>query len=130
MRSIGRVGRNVRSSAGGGEAAPSSRSDQVEAREWMVDLLHRAACCEVTQVDRREPRVLEESDHLLLRVRVITGEEDHAPPTDLVWVRGERVGSERVRGLDDRRRSHEVGDDLARRFSPGDRRRPSRWSRR
>jgi hypothetical protein len=99
MRSIGRVGRNVRSSAGGGEAAPSSRSDQVDARQRVVDLLHLAACCEVTQVDRREPCVLEESDHLLLRVRVVAGDEDHALTASLVWVRGEHVGAEGVAAL-------------------------------
>jgi hypothetical protein len=37
----------------------SSRSDQVEAGQWMVDLLHLAACCEVTQVQPYEvPRGL------------------------------------------------------------------------
>jgi hypothetical protein len=79
----------------------------------VVDLLHFAAGRQVAEVDRGEPRVLEESDHLLLGVRVVAGEEDHAPPTGLVWVRGEHVGSERVRGLDDPGGSDEVGDDLA-----------------
>jgi len=36
-----------------------SESDQVEAGERVVDLLHRAACRQVAEVDRGEPGVLE-----------------------------------------------------------------------
>src|SRR4029453_14394197 len=57
-------------------AAPYLRSDQIEARQRVGDLLHLAAGRQVAEVDRGEPRVLEESDHLLLCVRVVAGEED------------------------------------------------------
>src|SRR2546426_2770610 len=43
-------------------------SDEVDAGERVVDLLHRAACCEVAEVDRGEARVLEQRDDFRFRV--------------------------------------------------------------
>src|SRR5438132_2718016 len=51
-------------------------SDEVDAGERVVDLLHRATCCEVAEVDRGETRVLEQRDDLRFRVGVVAGDED------------------------------------------------------
>jgi len=51
----------------------SSESDEVDAGERVVKLLHRAACRQVAEVDRREPRVLEERDDVRFRVGVVPG---------------------------------------------------------
>ena len=91
-----------------------SESDEVDAGERMVDLLHRAACGQVAEVDRGEARVLEQRDDLRLRVGVVAGDEDHALAAGLVRIRAEHFGAERVGGLDDARAGNEVGDELAR----------------
>ena len=67
----------------------------------MVDLLHRAACCQVAEVDGSEARVLEQRDDFRFRVGVVAGDEDHAGAAGFVWIRAEHVGAERVGGLND-----------------------------
>ena len=49
----------------------SSESDQVDAGERAVDLLHRAACRKAAEVDRGEARVLEQRSDLRFRVGVV-----------------------------------------------------------
>jgi len=53
----------------------------------MVDLLHRAACCELAEVDGSEARVLEQRDDLGFRVSVVAGDEDHAPAAGFLRIR-------------------------------------------
>src|SRR5713226_4120853 len=77
----------------------SSESDQVDAGERVVDLLHRAACCQVTEVDGGEACVFEQLDHRGFRVGVVAGEEDHSLAARLVRIRGEHRSLECVRGL-------------------------------
>src|SRR6266566_8509614 len=93
----------------------SSESDEVDACERVVNLLHGTARCQVAEVDRGEPRVLEQRDDLRLRVSVVAGDEDHALAASLVWIRAEHFGAERVGGLRHMRARDELGDELARR---------------
>jgi hypothetical protein len=65
----------------------SLRSDEVDACERVVDLLHRAACCEVAEVDRREARVLKQPEDLGFCVGVVARDEDHALAAGVVWTR-------------------------------------------
>src|SRR4051794_19887332 len=85
-------------------------SDEVDAGERVVDLLHRAACCEVAEIDRGEAGVLEQRDDFRFRVGVVAGDEDHAPAAGFLWIRPEHVGAERVRGFDEPRPGNEAGD--------------------
>jgi len=45
--------------------------DQVDARKRTANLLHRTAGDEVTQVDNGEPGVVEQRDHLGLRIGIV-----------------------------------------------------------
>src|SRR5712664_1839212 len=56
----------------------SSESDEVDAGERVVDLLHRAAGCEVAEVDGGEARVAEQCGDHGLGFDVVAGHEDHA----------------------------------------------------
>src|SRR5712691_4731656 len=87
-------------------------SDEVDAGERMVDLLNRAACCQVAEIDRGEARVLEQRADL--RFRVGAGDEDHALAAGFVWIRTEHFGAQRVGGFDEPRAGHEVGEELTR----------------
>jgi hypothetical protein len=58
--------------------------------------------------------VLEERDDLRFRVGVVAGDEDHALPAGLVWIRAQHFGAERVGGLNHPRAGNKVGDELAR----------------
>jgi hypothetical protein len=80
-----------------------------------VDLLHRAACCEVAEVDGSEACVLEQRDDFRFRGGVVAGDEDHARAAGFVWIRAEHVGAERVGGFDELRAGNEIGNELARR---------------
>src|SRR6266566_3848154 len=45
--------------------------NQVDAGERVLDLLYRAACREFAEVDRGEPRVLEQRDHVCFCVGIV-----------------------------------------------------------
>ena len=88
---------------GGPSLGSHSESDEVDARERVVDLLHRAACCQITEVDRREARVLEQRDDLCFPTSVVAGDEDDALAARFVWIRAEYFGAQCVGSLDDAR---------------------------
>src|SRR5216683_3655386 len=92
----------------------SSESDEVDAGERVVNLLHLAPCCEVAEVDRGEPCVLEQRSHRGLGVGVVPGDEDHTPASGRLRIRAEHFGAERVAGLHDRCAGNKVSDELAR----------------
>ena len=52
----------------------------------MMNLLHRAACRQVAEVDRGESCLLEQRDDARLRLGVVAGYEDHAPAAGLLRV--------------------------------------------
>jgi len=64
----------------------ASESDQVDAGERVVDLLHRTACGEVAEVDHGEARVLEEREDARFRIVVVAGDEDYALTVGLMRV--------------------------------------------
>src|SRR6266704_6933924 len=82
------------------QTSSPSESDEVDAGERVVDLLHRAACCQVAEVDGSEARVLEQRDDFRFRSGVVAGDEDHALAAGFVWIRAEHVGAKRVGGFD------------------------------
>jgi len=77
--------------------------DEVDSGERVVDLLHRAACCQVTEVDGGEAGVLEQCGDHRLGFDVVAGDEDHALAAGLMRIRAEHFGIERVGRLDDAR---------------------------
>jgi hypothetical protein len=91
----------------------SRKSDQVDAGEWTVNLLHPAATDEVAEVDGEEACVLEQRDHCGLRIDVVAGDKDHSLAPSLMRICAEDRSAERVRGLDDARTADEAGDTLA-----------------
>jgi hypothetical protein len=91
----------------------SRKSDQVDAGERTANLLHPAASDEVAEVDGEEACVLEQRDHLGLRIDVVAGDEDHSLAPSLVGICAEDRSAEGVRGLDDARTADEAGDTLA-----------------
>jgi hypothetical protein len=64
----------------------ASESDQVDAGERVVDLLHCTACGEVAEVDHGEARVLEEREDARFRIVVVAGDEDYALTVGLMRV--------------------------------------------
>src|SRR4029450_1461164 len=66
----------------------SSESNQVDAREGGGNLLHRAACGQVAEVDCGEARVLEQRDYLRFRVGVVAGDENDGLAAGVGVVRG------------------------------------------
>jgi hypothetical protein len=63
----------------------------------------------------RRTRVLKQRDDLRLRVGIVAGDEDHALPAGVVWIRAEHVGAERIGGFHDSRAGDKVGDEFTRR---------------
>ena len=65
-----------------------SESDQVEAGERVVDLLHRAACRQVAEVDR-EPGVLEQRSHGGLGADVFGSDPQEAGGRRVIFISGD-----------------------------------------
>ena len=122
----------LRTEAPTSQNSSPSESDEVDAGERMVDLLHRASCRQAAEVDRGEPRVFEDRDDIRFRVGIVPGDEDHPPAA------GRRPYADPSRACRRQvccRLSRHVRRGRGRRrarsmFSLGGRRRPSRWSRR
>jgi hypothetical protein len=91
----------------------SRKSDQVDAGQRTANLLHPAASDEVAEVDGDEACVLEQLDHLGLRVDVVAGDKDHSLAPCLVGICAENRSAEGVCGLDHARTADEAGDELA-----------------
>src|SRR5215203_5356004 len=92
----------------------SRKSDQVDAGQRTANLLHLTACSQVAEVDGDEAYVLEQLDHLGLRIDVVAGDKDHSLAPCLVGICAEDRSAEGVRGLDHARTADEAGDTLAR----------------
>ena len=76
-------------------------------------LLHVAACREVTAVDREEAGIVEQFVDRGFGGGVVAGQEDHPSAGGLVGICAQDVRPERVGGLDEPGAGDEVGDDLA-----------------
>src|ERR1700759_3197810 len=93
----------------------SGKTDQVLAGQWSTDLLHLAALAQPAEVNDEETGILEQRADPELRLRVVTGREDHTLAARLAWIGSEHGGGERVTCLHHTGWGDEIGDNFARR---------------